>query len=120
MATLRSFTISLNYFRKNYCPYCGGILTKKAKVTILHKGDKGFRRTHRGTGFNPFVDTNEITTYDYLCENCFEIFSDDEVDIIRKLQRKEKRKIVTGYKESRKAKMKMVFAQKREAKNCQK
>ena len=119
MSTNRRYIFSLNNLRKNHCPYCGGILTKKEKVTTLYPGDKGFSRLN-GSGYNPFIDENEIITYDYLCENCFEIFSDDEVHDIRKLQRKEKRKILTNYQEGRKAKIKMVLAGKREAKNCQK
>ena len=98
MSTKRSYKFALlEIFRKHYCPFCGKRLEKKRKITILHKGDKGFSRVHMGVGWNPFIDENEIITYYFNCNTCNEDFSEYEVDKIRKLQKKEKSKVLKSY-----------------------
>ena len=97
MSTLKSTTLSLNAFRKHYCPHCGNELKKQKEVSVLHKGDEGFRKNHLGTGYNPSIDTNEITTYSFSCIQCNEQFSDDDLSKIRKMQRAEKSKILKAY-----------------------
>ena len=97
MSTKKSYEFTLESFRKHHCPFCGNQIEKKTKTAILHKGDKGFTKIHLGTGYNPFIDENEIVTYYFNCCVCNEDFSEYDVGKIRKLQKKEKSKILSHY-----------------------
>lgn len=97
MAKKKTYYFTLEIFRKHYCPFCGNKLEKKRKRTILHKGDKGFTKNHLGVGYNPFINENEVITYYFNCNVCNKDFSEFDVDKIRKLQKKEKSKILTNY-----------------------
>ena len=97
MSTLKRSYFTLEIFRKHYCPFCGSKLEKKKKVIVLCEGDKGFTKDHLGVGYSPFVDKNEITTYYFKCVVCNIHFSEIDVNKIRKLQKKEKSKILTNY-----------------------
>jgi len=93
-----------NFLGKNFCPYCGERLKKQKIVNIVRKGDKDFqkiwyesRKWMSGNAtlrFPLFVTKVKVITYIYICPNCDEEFTDDEVTDIRILQKKRKTKIL--------------------------
>ena len=98
MSKIKSYKFTLEIFRKHYCPFCGNKLEKKRKNTILYKGDKGFTKDHLAVGYNPFIDENEVITYYFNCSVRNKNFSEFDVSEIRKLQKKEKSKILSSYR----------------------
>ncbi len=89
----------INYFGKNYCPYCGERLFRKKNIAIYRKGEKDFSKYAWGK-YSLFATKCKVTTYSYVCPSCDEEFTDDEVTDIRILQKKSKTKILRKDKPS--------------------
>lgn len=92
----KSFSLPLGIVSKrHYCSKCGEKLKKEKTHRVVTKDDKDYYRYHKAGSF-PQRDYN---VYDYrlVCPSCQARISFEEQRIIEKIQRKNRKKILSSY-----------------------
>ena len=92
----KSFSLPLGMvFKKHYCSKCGCKLKKEKTHRIVTKEDKDYYCYHKADNF-PQGDY-DVYDYRFMCPSCQARISYDEQCIINKIQKKNRKRVLSSY-----------------------
>lgn len=91
----KSFSIPFGALRKSYCSKCGEKLKTERTHRVVTKDDKDYYRYH-DIGRFPQRDY-DVYDYRYMCPSCQARISFEEQRIIRKIQKRNNKRVLSSY-----------------------